>query len=404
MKSALHNFPQPQPPEEGIFYLMPDPSLASMLGQAFKGFGSELSGGFGPYFRAAFLPDRIQDWFPVRVASQIGTAFAHPLEFAAGAVSTDDIGRKWRRRLVPLLAASAAFHGVLIVYLIYLALYSAFGNLRVVDKAYRKFDPSILTVHLKYPPQMLKGPQADKTLTLEEIRERAKKRQEQLARERAAREEREKAEREKAEKEKKEAEQKAAAELAAKEKPKVPSEFGEVNEAPIKDMVAEVYSLYQAGTLDVNVTNLSVMVGFKIEKDGSLSNIKLIRSSKNKVVDEKAAQLLWMIGESHALGPISDLSSGSIELKLSENTSELTVTAFAQTAEAAKAKADLLNLLFSVMRMARKKDSPDVAELLSMLKVKSDNKRIDARLSVSRARATEMMNARFGSKPQPQQQ
>jgi hypothetical protein len=30
--------------------------------------------------------------------------------------------------------------------------------------------------------------------------------------------------------------------------------------------------------------------------------------------------------------------------------------------------------------------------------VRSDNKRIDAELSVSRARAAEMMNARFGSK------
>jgi hypothetical protein len=58
----------------------------------------------------------------------------------------------------------------------------------------------------------------------------------------------------------------------------------------------------------------------------------------------------------------------------------------------------LLNLLFSVMRMTRKKDSPDVAELLSMLKVRCDNKRIDAELSLSRARAAEMMNARFGSK------
>ena len=389
-----------QTPEEKIFYSMPDPSLGSRLFQQFGELAGEVGGGFANYLSSAFLPDRMSDWFPVRLAGQIGTAFAHPLEFAAGAASTDEIGRKWRRRLVPLLAGSAVLHGVLIVYLIYLALYSAFGNVHVVDKAYRKFDPSILTIHLKYPPQMLKGPQGDKTLSIEEIRERAKKRQEQIARERAAREEKERAEKEKAEKERREAEQKAA-ELAAKEKPKAKAaEFGEVNEAPIKDMVAEVYKLYQAGTLDVNVTSLSVMAGFKIEKDGSLSNIKIIKSSGNKTVDEKAAQLLWMIGESHALGPISDLSSGSIKLDLTENTSRLTVTAFAATADAAKAKADLLNLLFSVMRMARKKDSPDVAELLSMLKVRSDSNRIDAELSVSRARATEMMNARFGSKQQ----
>ena len=48
-----------------------------------------------------------------------------------------------------------------------------------------------------------------------------------------------------------------------------PTEFGEINEAPIKDLVAEVYSLYTAGMLDVNVTKLSVMVAFKIEKDAN---------------------------------------------------------------------------------------------------------------------------------------
>jgi hypothetical protein len=399
MKSVRQTIRQTQPRVEGIFYLMPDPSLARRLQREFGDLGSELGGGFASYLRAAFLPDQIGDWFPLKLASEIGTAFAHPVEFAVGAALSDEIGKKRRRLLIPVLAASAAVHGALIVYLVYLALFSPFANLRVVNRAYRQFDPNDI-VHLTYPPQMLKAPQGDKTLTLEEIQERARKRREEVARLKREREEREKAEREKAEKERKEAEQKAA-ELAAKEKDKskpTPTEFGEINEAPIKDLVGEVYSLYTAGTLDVNVTKLSVMVGFKIEKDGSLSGIKIISGSGNPVVDQKAKQILWMIGESHALGPISDLSSGSIKLDLTENTSRLTVTAFAATPDAAKAKADLLNLLFSVMRMTRKKDSPDVAELLSMLKVRSDNKRIDAELSVSRARAAEMMNARFGSK------
>lgn len=399
MKSVRQTIRQPQHREEGIFYLMPDPSLARRLQREFVDLASELRSGFASYLRAAFLPDRISEWFPLKLASEIGTAFAHPLEFVAGAALTDEIGEKRRRRFLTVLAASAAVHGALILYLVYLALFSPFANLRVVNRAYRQFDPNDI-VHLTYPPQMLKAPQGDKTLSLEEIQERARKRREEVARLKREREEREKAEKEKAEKERKEAEQKAA-ELAAKEKPKTnpsPTEFGEINEAPIKDLVGEVYSLYQAGTLDVNVTKLSVMVGFKIEKDGSLSGIRVIQGSGNPVVDQKAKQILWMIGESHALGPISDLSSGSIKLDLTENTSRLTVTAFAATPDAAKAKADLLNLLFSVMRMTRKKDSPDVAELLSMLKVRSDNKRIDAELSVSRARAAEMMNARFGSK------
>ncbi len=400
MQSQRQTRRRPQPRVEGIFFLMPDPSLARRLLRAFGDLGNELGGGFAAYLRAAFLPERIRDSFPLRLVGELVAAFAHPLEVVAGARLTDEVDRKWRRRFIPVLAASAAVHGALLVYLVYLAVFSAFADLNVVNKDYRKFDPAILTVHLKYPPNMLKAPQGDKTLTIEEIRERAKKRREEMAR-RREREEKEKAERERiekerAEREKKEAEQKAA-ELAAKEKPKSTTEFGEINEAPIKDMVGEVYSLFQAGSLDVNLP-LNVMAVFKIEKDGSLSGIKIARSSKNKLLDEKAAAILWMIGESHALGPISDLSSGSVELDLSENTSRLTVSAFAQTPEAAKAKADLLNFLFAVMRATRKKDSPDVAELLSMLKVTSSATRVDARLSVSRERATQMMNARFGTK------
>jgi hypothetical protein len=52
-----------------------------------------------------------------------------------------------------------------------------------------------------------------------------------------------------------------------------------------------------------------------------------------------------------------------------------------------------------MLRMARKSDSPDVAQLLSLIKVKSDGKRVNAELTVSRERASEMMRAKFESGP-----
>jgi hypothetical protein len=45
--------------------------------------------------------------------------------------------------------------------------------------------------------------------------------------------------------------------------------------------------------------------------------------------------------------------------------------------------------------MTQQSKSPETAELLSLVKVKSDNNRIDAEMMVSRARASEMMRARF---------
>jgi hypothetical protein len=292
---------------------------------------------------------------------------------------------------------------VLIVYLAYLAIFAPYAHLRVVNKPYRQLDIEALLKPLQYPPQLLRIFAVQRAMELEEIRERDRKRREQEARERE-KIERERAEKEKAEEEKAEKER-VAAEKAAEEKKEEtaasnkPSstEFGEINEKPIKDVVDKIYALYKAGGLDLNINDFSVMAGFKIERDGSLSNIRIIRSSGSKFVDEKAAEILWNIGESHALGPISDLTSNSIKLDVTEKVARLTITGFATTTDEARRKAELLNFLFTMLRLARKSDSPDVAQLLSLIKVKSDGKRVDADLTVSRQRADELMRAKFES-------
>lgn len=361
----------------------------------------ELIAGPGQYLSAAFLPNRIRDWFPVRLASLIGGVVVHPISFLAAAASTDDIGKRRRRLFIPVLSASAVIHGVLIVYLIYLALISPFAGLRVVNRAYRLGDVSGILAKLYYPPQVIRQHQLDNLKKLEELQ-----RQETQRREEAARRQKEKEEREKAEKEKKakeEADQKSKEDSVKAEEAKSKSsasQFGEINEAPIKDMIGAIYDLYKAGGLGLTDLNFSMMATFKIERDGSLSHIDVPKSSGSKVVDEKGIRLLQMIGESRALGPLADLSSGSIRLDLSENTARLTITAFAPTADAAKAKADLLNFFFWGLRIKEKNRSPDVAELLSLMKVRADNKRLDADLTVPRARANEMFKNKFnGSQP-----
>src|SRR5262249_16811919 len=183
-----------------------------------------------------------------------------------------------------------------------------YAKLRVVNEKYRKFDPNLLTGKLYYPVGMLQAQRTDKVLSLEEIQERARKRQ-------AARLEREKAEREKKEREEAARKAEEAAKLAAAEKAKTtPKEFGTVNLAPIKDAITQIYSLYKAGNLGTDDLNFTMMAKFKIEPDGSLSNIAMIKSSGSKTIDNKALEILWMLGESHALGPISSFSSNTIKL------------------------------------------------------------------------------------------
>lgn len=381
-----------------IIWIVPLPGLARRLARALADTAQELGKEPSSYLRTALLPDNARGWFPIRLARLIVASLSHPLEIIRGVTAADDIELKRRRRLGPVLAMSAALHGVLIIYLIYLAFFSPFAHLRVVNKAYRKFDPNLILAPLYYPPQILRQAPTGPAMTLEEIRARAEKHKEELVKAK------EKADKEK--KEKEEADRKAAeeaAKVAAQNKPATPTQFGEINEAPIKDTVAKLYELYQAGGLDIPEMKFSVMAGFKVEPDGSLSNIRIIKPSNSKIIDAKALEILWNIGESHALGPVSDLSSATISLDVTDNLTRLRITAFAATPEIAKAKADLLGLLFWGMRLAQKSKSPDVAELLSLIRVKSDGKRVDTDLIVPRERAAEMMRARFehpGSQPQ----
>lgn len=388
--------PPPSEYPDRIFRFVPRTGIVSRLAHAIADSIAELRGGLISYLRAAFLPDRIEDLFWLRLARKMGESLAHPIETIRGAFAPDNTGFKRRRWFATVLSVSGAIHGVAIVYLIYLAYFSAFAGVRVVNKAYRQFDPNSILVKLYYPPQILRQAPKGPAMTLEEIRARAEKHKQELALAK------EKAEKERLAKE--EAARKAAevaAKLAAEKKPAVPTQFGEINEAPIKDTVATLYQLFQAGGLDVPDMKFSVWAGFKVEPDGSLSNIHIIRKSNSKVIDEKALEILWKIGESHALGPVSDLSSATISLEVTDQIAHLRVTAFASSPETAKAKADMLGVLFWALRMKEK--SPDVSQLLSLIKVRSDGKRVDTDLIVPRAKAAEMMRARFehpGTPPQ----
>jgi hypothetical protein len=382
--------------DRALFMPLPRTTLGGRLAREVAEAIREIGESPASYLSAAFTPDRVDDWFPLRLFSGIGNAIGHPIEFIKGTAAADEIGLKRRRKLIPVLAVSAAIHGTLIVYLVYLMFFSQFAGIRVVNKRYKKFDPNEVSGKLYYPAQIIRQHELDNLMKLDEIRERDRKRREELARKQKEKEEREKKQKEEAERKAKEEQAKAEAQ---KNQPSS-TEFGEINEAPIKDIIGSLYALYKAGELDMGPDlNFSMMATFKIEADGSISGMKMIKPSPSKTVDLKALEILHMIGESHALGPLKNLSSGSIKLDLTDNVARLTISAFAPTPEDAKAKAQLLNFLLLGLRVARKNSSPDVAELLSFMKVRSDNNRLDADLTVPRARANEMMRSRFGSNP-----
>ncbi|HSE36087.1 MAG TPA: hypothetical protein VLG74_02220 [Blastocatellia bacterium] len=373
------------PNPDRIFWIMPWPGLASRLFRALRETIREFGVGPLSYLRVAFLPDRIEDWFWFRLARLFGIFVAHPFQLIRVAVQGDEIDRKRRRRFVPLLTASAGLHGVLIVYLVYLAFFSQFAHLRVVDRAYKKFNPDTLMDKLYYPPQMLRLAPKGPAMTLEEIRARAEKRKKELALAR------EKAERER--KEKEEAERKAAEEAAkiAEQNKATAPKFGEINIAPIKDTVGNIAKLFEEGGLDIPEVKFSLLAGFKVMPDGSFENIRIIKSSGSKIIDRNALEILSNIGESHALGPVSNLTSSTISLEITDDLARIRIMAFAPTPEIAKEKSGLLNALFWALRM--KETSPELGQLLKLIKVKSEGKRVDTDLMVPRTKAAEMFRA-----------
>lgn len=144
----------------------------------------------------------------------------------------------------------------------------------------------------------------------------------------------------------------------------------------------------------------SLMAGFKVMPDGSFENIRILKSSGSKIIDRNALEILSNIGESKALGPVSSLSSSTISLEVTDDLARIRIMAFAPSPEMAKEKADLLNVLFWALRMKEK--SPDLGQLLKLIKVKNEGKRVDTDLLVPRAQAAQMFRAWLANPSTPQ--
>src|SRR5262245_33627472 len=141
------------------------------------------------FVRNSLLPGPA--WFPARflgaVTESTKSLAAHPVQFVAGAFTPDNIGLKRRRRFMTWLTISVVLHSLLIVALFVVGFFSSFWGVRVVDRAYTKYDIDKLLAPLHYPLGMLKAPVSNKQMPLDEIQRRAaerKKKEEQARLER----------------------------------------------------------------------------------------------------------------------------------------------------------------------------------------------------------------------------
>jgi hypothetical protein len=415
-------------PTRAIFSPLPQPPFAARLARALAEGAREFARSPLAYLRAAFLPERLSDWLPARIARALGWLFAHPLSglsallrrermpvgfinptsaheatFMTNALSPVPIKavpHAWDR-FTATLVASGAVHGALIIVLLYLTIanmLAPYTNVRIVNKAYRPFSEDQVT-QLYARSRPVHQP-TDKVLSIEELEERERQRALERERHRAEEEARLKAEREKAEREAKEAEEKAKAEEAAKAaNANGPMKFGEINEAAIRDLISKMFERYKTGELDAGT--FSVMIAFKIDCDGSMprSSIRVIKSSPpDPKKEDLAKQILWLIGESHALGPLCQFSSNTIAFEMDDDITRLSISGFGPTPEWTDQKASELRGIFGIISYM--KGNTDTGKLAKLVKIRTSSKRLDLDLTMSRASASEMMRARFGGTPQ----
>src|SRR5581483_2386495 len=141
--------------------------------------------------------------------------------------------------------------------------------------------------------------------------------------------------------------------------------FRKINTLPIKDQVQRLYEAKKAGKLVFNENKLKIGVAGKIMPDGSLSDCRVIIPSGNPDVDRAALAILDAVSESHALGPLHELTSLSMILEIGDR-AELRAVGFANSEELATALTQLANIYLGISRK-NKADDPSAMVLLNNL-------------------------------------
>ena len=281
---------------------------------------------------------------------------------------------------------SHAIGAVLFWYYPLIATLIGLSKIEFVETHYNKAILIDFSKKLAYPGGYTGFRPPDKVLSLEELKkEEARRRQIAESRRRVR-------EQEEARKTEEETLAKESAEPVVPPPPneeKYPGGFGKINTAPIKDQVERLYNAYKEGKLVFPEGKLRVGVAGRIKPDGSLADCKIIYPSGHPEIDRAAMAILDSVSESHALGPLAELSSLTIVLTLGDR-AEMSAVGFARTPEMA---ANIVNVANAALLFARFKKADDqaVMVIINNLKVTRTGQRVHALVSVPRDMAYESL-------------
>ncbi len=265
---------------------------------------------------------------------------------------------------------------------------------REIEYVEEDYDRAILidfSKRMQYPSGYAGFQAPKKAKSLNEAQKEAQKEEERRRRLAARRK------REREEAEKRAAEERVKAEAKTQDvakaeptptptpKPDGYGSFGKINTAPIKDQIQRLYQAKQEGKLAIPDGKFKVGVRGSINPDGSLSDYSVHIPSGIPEIDESAMAILRAVSESHALGPLSQMTSLTMVLDIDES-ARLTVTGFTGNETDA---VNIVNLANIALTIARFKKSGDQAAMvmLNNLKVNRDGKRIQAIIIVPKEMA-----------------
>jgi TonB family protein len=173
------------------------------------------------------------------------------------------------------------------------------------------------------------------------------------------------------------------------------AKFGSIRANALRPHLRAVYAAYEEGRIPDRPFRVSVTC--KVQPDGSLTDIRIVASSGNGMIDQTALNLFREIGAMQALKPLATLSSLSLTLERGAATSSLSAVGFSGTEAQAEDLTNMLTMGASLAPYTVKNE--DQRALLRQLHITRSGNRIGASIDLPNSRAGEMMKRSFGSQP-----
>lgn len=304
-------------------------------------------------------------------------------------------GRNRKKNIKVMMAwtLSLALHLGSLILIAYQGIHSQFGSLEFVDiETDNRVKVMMLELRRKpmpYPPGFF-SPKS--VASLEEL----KRRREEEEKKRKRQQEEEKNRKEQEEVARENQSEDAAGANAEEAKPEAPKpQFGRINIHPLKAHVSELYQAYSKGQLQLDLSRLKVTLGFKINEDGSIYDIRIIESSGYDFIDATGVNLLRELGEQRALAPLAQLSSMTLALDIGPTIASARVAGFARGEVGAITLAQQLNGMVLAAKITQA-NNPDTSLLLKSLEISQTGQRISASLTMPRTMAADLMRKAFG--------